>query len=58
MKEVIIDSGIPCYEIEDYFKKEATLLHRGKYVGAQWQVAVNQLEDQGCEPPTTKVVGF
>lgn len=59
MKEVIIDSGIPCYEIEDYFEKEATPLHAGKYVGANWEVSVERRKDQGYKHmriPRTRLV--
>lgn len=47
MKEVVIHSGIPHHEIKDYFEKAATPLPSGKYAGANWEVAVDQLTDQG-----------
>lgn len=59
MKEVIIDSGIPCYEIEGYFEKVAKPLQPGEYVGVQWEVAVNKLKDQGYKHmriPRTQLV--
>lgn len=47
MKEVRIHSGIPCYEIEDYFEQVANLLYPGKYIGEKWEVEVKILEEQG-----------
>ncbi|NBG88582.1 hypothetical protein [Isachenkonia alkalipeptolytica] len=47
MKEVVIYSGIPYYEIKDYFEKAAMWLSPEKYLGEQWQVELEVLEDQG-----------
>ncbi len=47
MKEVVIDSGIPCHEIKGYFEKEARASDGGRFLGEGWEVVLETHEDQG-----------
>lgn len=59
MKEVVIDSGIPFYEIKNYFEKRAKPSDGKRFLGDRWAVSLEALEDPGYKNlkiPKTRLI--